>query len=148
MTVAIGSSGASNRLAKEVAKTRSLRGLVESMLPLAIRNEVEYKRMQGVVGALAAKSKLSASQERYLETLTILIEDFERQHHAIETRDIDPLATLHFLMEENGLSSRDIGKILGQPQLGSKILRGDRELSKDHIRKLSNHFQVSPSLFL
>ena len=39
-------------------------------------------------------------------------------------------------------------EILGQAQLGGKILRGERELSKNHIRKLCDYFKVGPELCL
>ncbi len=61
---------------------------------------------------------------------------------------MSPIEALEFLLQENGLSGRDLGRILGQPQLGGKILRGERELSKNHIRKLCDYFKVSPELFL
>jgi antitoxin component HigA of HigAB toxin-antitoxin module len=38
--------------------------------------------------------------------------------------------------------------VLGQRQLGSAILRGDRQLSKAHVVKLGAHFGISPSVFL
>jgi antitoxin component HigA of HigAB toxin-antitoxin module len=37
---------------------------------------------------------------------------------------------------------------LGNRALASLILRGQRQLSKSHIRKLADHFKVSPALFL
>ena len=55
---------------------------------------------------------------------------------------------LRFLVEENGLTGRELGRILGDETLGNRVLRGERELSKAHIRKLADHFGVSPALFL
>lgn len=31
--------------------------------------------------------------------------------------------------------------------MGSKILRGERSLTVDHLRKLAPHFKISPRLF-
>ena len=46
------------------------------------------------------------------------------------------------------MSVSDLGRLLGQRELGSKILRGDRELSKAHIRTLANHFRVTAAMFI
>ena len=79
--------------------------------------------------------------------LSILIEDFEIKNYKIDNGK-SPLDTLKFLLESNGLSGSDLGRILGQRQLGSKILNGVRQLSKKHIRILAEHFSVSPELFI
>jgi antitoxin component HigA of HigAB toxin-antitoxin module len=55
---------------------------------------------------------------------------------------------LKFLLAENGLTGSELGRILGQQQLGSKILTHKRELSKTHILKLAEYFAVSPAVFL
>jgi HTH-type transcriptional regulator/antitoxin HigA len=120
---------------------------MEALPPLVIASDAEYRRMQKTVDELAICGKLNKGQQRYLETLTILVEDYERKHHAIDTAAGGPTGVLKFLMREHGMSTRDLGRILGQPQLGSKILRGERALSKEHIRRLCQHFSVNPSLF-
>lgn len=50
-------------------------------------------------------------------------------------------------MEESGMNANDLGKLLGHRQLGSAILRGERNPSKKHIKILSEHFHVSPANF-
>ena len=46
------------------------------------------------------------------------------------------------------MNASDLGRLLGQRQLGAKILSGDRDLSKAHIQTLAAHFGVSPAVFL
>ncbi|MBI4579745.1 MAG: hypothetical protein HY718_08590, partial [Planctomycetes bacterium] len=41
-----------------------------------------------------------------------------------------------------------LGEMLGNRSLGSKILRGERDLSKSHIRVLAKRFNVDPGLFI
>ena len=77
-----------------------------------------------------------------------MVETYEDKHHRIDVDAVSPIEALEFLLEQHGLSGRDLGRILGQPQLGGKILRGERELSKNHIRKMCDYFKVSPELFL
>jgi HTH-type transcriptional regulator / antitoxin HigA len=118
------------------------------VLPLRpIDDEVSLDNAQEMVDALALLRRRTADQEDYLETLSTLIEKYEDEHHPIKTSHLDPMEALAFLMEQNHLNSSQLGEILGQRQLGSKILTRARELSKAHIVKLSHHFKVSPAVF-
>ena len=59
------------------------------------------------------------------------------------------LDSLEHLLEENRMNASDLARLLGvHPSLGSKILKGQRSLTVDHIRKLAERFKVSPGLFL
>jgi antitoxin component HigA of HigAB toxin-antitoxin module len=62
---------------------------------------------------------------------------------------VSGLKALKFLVEENGLSSRELSRILGaSPMLGGMILRGERDITASHARTLGKHFAVDPGLFL
>ena len=126
---------------------RTIEALLMQYKPLAIENERQYHEASEWVDELAILDKRTAGQERFLETLTVLMEAYEEQHHSVSTKDITPLHSLQFLVQENGLSGRDLGRILGDESLGNRILRGERELSKAHIRKLADYFKVRPDLF-
>ncbi|GAG52203.1 unnamed protein product, partial [marine sediment metagenome] len=80
--------------------------------------------------------------------LSGLMEAYEQKHNKIRWSRLDPVSLLGFLLEENSMSASDLGRLLGQRQLGSAILRGDRNLSKAHIKVLSAHFRVEAGLFL
>jgi HTH-type transcriptional regulator / antitoxin HigA len=122
--------------------------LVRLHVPCAIRDEVSYENAQEMIDALTSLPKLSKGQAEYLDTLTILFEAYEAEHHQIDVSDISPIEALRALMEEHGMNASDLGRILGDRALGPKILSGDRELSKAHIRKLAAHFNVSAALFI
>ena len=55
---------------------------------------------------------------------------------------------LKYLMDQSGMRPTDLGRVLGNRGLASLILHGHRQLSKTHIRKLTEHFKVSPAVFL
>ncbi|HXM95391.1 MAG TPA: helix-turn-helix domain-containing protein, partial [Candidatus Dormibacteraeota bacterium] len=58
-----------------------------------------------------------------------------------------PLEVLHFLMDQHGLLQKDLADVFGTPSIVSEVLSGKRELNKDHIKRLSRRFHVSPELF-
>jgi HTH-type transcriptional regulator/antitoxin HigA len=118
------------------------------VLPLRpIDDDVSLENAQEMADALALLRHRTGDQEDYLETLSTLIDKYENEHHQIDTSELDPIETLKFLMEQNKINSSQLGEILGQRQLGSKVLTRARGLSKSHIAKLAEHFKVSPALF-
>ena len=123
--------------------------LVQMMPPQAIQDDVQYANSLEVIDRLMAVSKASKGQAVYLETLVQLVQAYEAEHHAIETSDMSGLDSLKHLLQENDMNASDLARLLGvHASLGSKILKGERSLTVDHIRKLAAQFKVSPSLFL
>jgi len=57
------------------------------------------------------------------------------------------ITTLRLLMNQHHLTISDFEKEIGKKSLVSMILNGKRNLTKDHISKLSVRFNVSPALF-
>lgn len=108
----------------------------------------DYETALEIAGELAAKKKLNKDQIDYLESLTTLIEAYEAAHYPIETSGRTPIEILKALLEMNNMTGSDLGRILGQRQLGSKILSGVRQLSKTQIKQLADFFSVEPCLFL
>ena len=89
----------------------------------------------------------NSDQNDYMKQLANTIADYEAQKYRIEDKH-DPIGNLKFLLEQHDMSSSDLGRLLGSRSLGSLILNGHRALSKEHIRRLAEHFNVSPSVFL
>jgi len=123
------------------------KSLVTKLYLRPIRTSGDYNRAVQMARKLAARTDLNKDQTAYLEVLSLLIEDYESKHFPIDAPQ-DPIEALKFLLKANGLNSSDLGNILGQRQLGSKILKGKRQLSKVHIKKLAEYFSVEPGLFL
>jgi HTH-type transcriptional regulator / antitoxin HigA len=130
----------------EMPKTYA--ALVRLMPPRTIRDDIDLENVTEIINRLAVLDDPTKDQADYLETLATLVAAYENAHHSIDVSRISPLETLKFLLQEHGLNASDLGRILGQRQLGSAILRGDRQLSKTHIAMLAAHFGVSPGTFL
>jgi HTH-type transcriptional regulator / antitoxin HigA len=127
----------------------SFAGLCAIHMPRAIRDDVDYKNTMEIVDRLAVLDERSDGQEEYLETLTELIEAYDNANCQIELEQrSSPLDALRYLMDAHDLNASDIGRILGNRSLGSAILRGAREISKEHALKLAAHFKLNPGLFI
>ena len=80
-----------------------------------------------------------------LETIGNLIDDYEIRN--FQELDSDPIETLKFLMKENNLTQKDLEDI-GSQGVISEILNRKRNLNINQIKKLSQKFNVSPSVFI
>ena len=109
-----------------------------------IKNEKDYKE------ALRSMETVFDATEghlaEYAETLTILIEHYETERFPIkESSGID---VVRFLMDQNGLKQKNLIGILGGKSSVSEILHGKRLLNLQHIRALSEKFNVNPATFI
>ena len=120
--------------------------LLKKFPPKVIRTEEENDRYTEILYDLDHRgSKLSAAEKELAELLTLLIEDFEQKHYQLPPSS--PLAVLQFLMEQHGLKQKDLVDVFGAPSIVSEVLNGKRNLNKDHIKRLSARFHISPELF-
>ena len=93
------------------------------------------------------QDNFTADQRDYFALLCSLMEDYDAEHvkwPKVKGRDI-----LQHLLDEHDLAAADLSRILGGSRnLGAMILRGERNLTVAHIRKLAAHFRVGPELFI
>lgn len=132
----------SRRLPKTFEKLCELREL------RPINDVDEFENAQEVAEALAVLDRRTKDQNEYLESLSVLMEHFENQHSPIQTDKITVEEKIQYLMDAHGMTESDLGRLLGERSLGNAVLSGRRSLSKAHIRKLADHFNVRADLFL
>jgi HTH-type transcriptional regulator/antitoxin HigA len=120
--------------------------LLKKFPPRVIRTEKENEACTALLYELDQRSrKLTSAEKELAGLLTLLIEDFEARHYALPRAK--PLGVLQFLMDQHGLLQKDLVDVFGAPSIVSEVLSGKRELNKDHIKRLSRRFHVSPELF-
>ena len=114
-----------------------------------IRSEQEYEDATAALDDLFGRNDLDEDHQNYVETLLLLIGNYEQQHHAIDTSDRTPADALRILMEANGMQQADLMQILECSQsAASMMMSGQRNITKEHAKLLANRFKVSVSLFL
>ena len=120
--------------------------LLAESLPTVVDSEgLNELYLEQVSELLRREDSLSLAETQLLKLLTLLIEDFEEKHYAVPSSG--PLAAVRFLMDQHSLKQKDLTDIFGTPSITSEVLSGKRELNKEHIRRLSKRFKVSPELF-
>jgi antitoxin component HigA of HigAB toxin-antitoxin module len=119
--------------------------------PLApIRDKRSLKDALTLIDELGIidEDRLTPGEADYLLVLSDLVERYEHAHSPVATPFRDGVDALEYLMGQARMSSSDLGRLLGNRQLGAAIVRRERELSKAHVVKLAEHFKVSTDLFL
>jgi HTH-type transcriptional regulator/antitoxin HigA len=112
-----------------------------------LHDEVDYRNALGVLDAMAGYD-LNSDQADYFEAVATFVEKYEAEHHPINDPNLSVVELLRHLLEEHGMGESDLGRLLGDRSLGHRILTGQRELSKAHIRMLAEHFALNPGALL
>jgi HTH-type transcriptional regulator/antitoxin HigA len=121
--------------------------LAAMMPPRAIGDESEHEEVVEMIDRLMAGGRLTRGQALYMETLVQLVQAYEATRHTIDLPG--GLAALEHLMAEHGMNASDLARILGvHASMGSKILKGERSLTVDHLKRLGERFRVSPATFM
>ena len=121
--------------------------LVRLMPPRAIADDVEHENTIEMIDRLMALGALTGGQQIYLETLVQLVQAYEAVHYPVKAcRGIE---ALRHLLEEHDLNASALARILGvHASMGSKILKGDRSLTVEHLKVLAARFNVRPDTFM
>lgn len=120
----------------------------ESPAPfLAIRTEREYDAAVARLDALVDEIGDNPKDPRYrlIETLSVLIEAYDREHHGLP--EASGIEVLRFLMEEHGLTQKDLPEI-GSQGVVSEVLAGRRTLNVRQIQALAARFGIDPGALL
>jgi HTH-type transcriptional regulator/antitoxin HigA len=131
---------------KHEADIEEYQRLLSKTLPHVIRTEADNERYLRVLEFLDRQPQLTPAQKALAELLTLLIEDFEERHYAL--KPATPIEHLTELMAATDLKQKDLVDIFGTASIVSEVLHGKRQLTTEHIRRLSERFHVSPELFI
>jgi antitoxin component HigA of HigAB toxin-antitoxin module len=123
-------------------------GLCRVLMPRRIRDKVDLENVTGMTDAMAGH-KLTLDQEDYFDLLCRLVQDYESEHGGVSAPEVTGLEALRHLLDEHGMNGADLSRLLGAHRtLGAMILRGERKLTVEHMRRLCAHFNVSADLLL
>jgi HTH-type transcriptional regulator/antitoxin HigA len=115
-----------------------------------VADEVDLENATEVMDRLAVINRPTKDQADYLDTLTLLIEQYESAHVAANGRKKpSSLEVLKHLVAVNEMKQAELAKLLGVgPSAVSMILSGQRPITADHARALGRRFAVQAGLFL
>ena len=95
-----------------------------------------------------AQRKMPRAVREYLDTLLMLIEEYQEKHFRLPQR-VTPQAFLKALLEAEGLQQADlVPGCFSQKSLVSEFLRGKRPVTWRQAKALGKRFKVDPVLFM
>lgn len=115
------------------------------------KTEEEYVALHALIDDLT--SRYNCNEEPYaslFDLIAMCMHEWELEvEPELKNPAVPPHRVLAFLMEQQGVSQYQLAKegIVDQGNL-SKILKGEREISKELAKKLAARFKVSAELFL
>lgn len=110
-------------------------------------HEAASRTLRQLVGSKPEEEFLPGERD-YLESLSILVHDYQQKHRMQTLASCSPSEILQHLMNENGMNVTDLGEVIGSRSAASMIVHGRRSPSRTHILRLADRFGVDPSLFL
>jgi HTH-type transcriptional regulator / antitoxin HigA len=135
--------------------------LLTAFPPRPIKSGVELDAVQAVIDRLLDAPQLSPAQQDYLNVLGMVVQEYEAQHVPIP--DIQGVELLKVLMADDlwfscgdaartvgdhrALKQKDLVPIFKTESIASAVLRGQRNLTVEHIEKLAAFFHLSPAVF-
>jgi HTH-type transcriptional regulator / antitoxin HigA len=121
--------------------------LVRLYPPRKIHDQVELENATEVADWLSLRAENDAQLD-YLELLGDLLDEYEALP-VKAGKPVDALEMLRYLVEENQITTRQLGTVLGlDHSVAARILTGVRSITVEHAKKLGARFKVNPQLFL
>ena len=119
--------------------------MIRQGAPHIISSDKELSLYTDSLFKLTAKARPSRYDEEAIALLTLLIDQYESQRYPVP--DAPAGEVLRFLLDQHGLTQRDLAAELGSETTVSLVLSGKRQLTREHIARLSRRFHVEPSVF-
>jgi HTH-type transcriptional regulator/antitoxin HigA len=132
--------------AKKAIDRQKYGKLLARTLPAVIETETENEHFLTEIEKLIDKDQRSAEEDKLLDLMTTLVEDFEEKNYPIP--DAPPHEALRELMASRGLKQRDLLGIFGSDGIASEVVNGKRNISRAHAKSLAEYFHVPVDLFI
>ena len=106
-----------------------------------IKSENDYDiTLERIHNLMQLDFKMGSAQADELEVLSILVEDYEKKKYPLPAPN--PIEAIKFRMDQSGISTAEITKILGGRSRKSEIFSGKRTLSISMIRSLHKQLHI------
>jgi len=119
-----------------------------------IKNEEHYHTALKIIESLLAEAEDNTQDplNGLIDIISHAIDTYEHENSELKkfhlklSQQTQDVSVLRLLMDQYNLGIADFPEI-GDKSLISKILSGERNLTKTHIQKLSERFAIDPGLF-
>lgn len=119
-------------------------------LPRPIRDKTDHAAaIAAIEPCWGYENAMNKDQTDWFELVADLIGHYEAQLEKKRGNPIPLTDRLAGLLEAHDMKAADLARLLQlEPSMGSKIVKGTRQLTTAHIKKLSRHFRMPADYFL
>jgi HTH-type transcriptional regulator/antitoxin HigA len=87
-------------------------------------------------------------EEAYVYFLSLAMMEYEERYDPTPQTS-SGLDILKFIIQENNMTQAQLGELLGISQgAASMILKGERQITAEHARRLGKRFKLDPGAFI
>ncbi|WP_459554990.1 helix-turn-helix domain-containing protein [Lacunimicrobium album] len=121
--------------------------LVREFPLISIGSDKQLDEAISRLNDLLARNSTDADENQYIDTLSDLIENYERNNIIFDEPSPDRM--LRHLLTAQGITQQELANHTGIAKSTiSEVLSGKRPISLQMIKKLATFFNISPSLFV
>jgi HTH-type transcriptional regulator / antitoxin HigA len=110
-----------------------------------IKTEADYQSALNRLDIIF-DARFGTSEGDELEILSILIDKYENEHFPIEAPD--PIAAIKFRMEELGVTTNDLSKVVGDKPSLSDVLLKKKKLTLAMVRQLHEALKIPTNVLV
>jgi|SRR5271165_4713860 len=110
-----------------------------------IRSEADYETALRRIESLWGTAPGTAEGDE-LDVLATLVEAYEREHYPVDLPD--PIEAIRFRLDQEGKDYRALIGVIGQRTRVYEVMRGDRGLSLNMIRKLHSKLSIPAEVLI
>ena len=122
--------------------------LLAKYLPGVIRSDEEHDRLAGLLMKLALSETRTAEEDRLIELLERLVDDYDERRMTGRLEALEPVALLEHLMEAGALKQLDLVDCFGSRSVVSAVMAGKRKINHENARRLSRRFGLPLAMFV
>ena len=112
-----------------------------------VKSEASHRRaLKQLAAHFDHPPKHGSANEPQFELRVMMVERYEAVHHPVPAPD--PIAAIEFAIEQRGLTTASLQKILGSRQRVHDVLRRKRRLSLEHVRALHEQLGVPAEVLI
>ena len=112
-----------------------------------IRNKASYGRaLEQLAWFFDHPPRAGSPGETEFELMMMMVDRYETEHHPVPPPD--PISAIEFAIDQRGLTTADLRKILGSRQRVHDILHRKRRLSLEHVRALHEQLGVPAEVLI
>jgi HTH-type transcriptional regulator / antitoxin HigA len=104
-----------------------------------IKTDADYRATLGEIESLMTAEPGTPEGER-LDLLVTLVEAYERKHYPLDLPD--PVEAIKFVMDQRGLTVKDLEPMIGRPNRVYEVLSRKRPLTLKMIWKLHQELGI------